>query len=186
MILVRHGQSEWNAHYNRTRTDPNIPDPPLTSEGRRQAAEAADALAAWRIDRLLASPYCRTLETADIIANRLRIPIAIEPLVRERAAFSCDIGTPRSALAARWPHLTFDHVDEVWWPSAAESDAELGHRCGMFRAAARQLQDWQRVAVITHWGFIRGIAGVETRNGEWVRFDPHGDPDGRADWASDN
>jgi len=27
--------------------------------------------------------------------------------------------------------------------------------------------------VVTHWGFIRGIAGIEARNGELVRFDPH-------------
>jgi broad specificity phosphatase PhoE len=175
LILVRHGQSEWNAHYSRTRIDPNIPDPPLTTEGRRQAAEAAGALAEARVDRLLASPYVRALETADIIARLLKIPIAIEPLVRERAAFSCDIGTPRSLLAARWPNLAFDHVDEVWWPTAEESDVELGHRCSRFRASAQQLQDWRRVAVITHWGFIRGLAGVEAGNGECIRFDPRSD-----------
>ncbi len=101
MILVRHGQSEWNAVYGRTRVDPNIPDPPLTSEGRRQAAEVAEVLADLRIQRLLASPYVRTLETAEIIADRLNLPITVEPLVRERAAFSCDIGTPRSRLATR-------------------------------------------------------------------------------------
>jgi glucosyl-3-phosphoglycerate phosphatase len=179
LILVRHGQSEWNAHYSRTRTDPNIPDPPLTTEGRRQAAETAGALAELRIDRLLVSPYLRALETADIIGSLLRVPITIEPLVRERAAFSCDIGTPRSLLATRWPHLMFDHVEEVWWPCAEESDAELDDRCGRFRARARELRDWQHIAVISHWGFIRGIAGVETSNGQWVRFDPHRDPDRR-------
>lgn len=173
MILVRHGQSEWNALYGHSRVDPNIPDPPLTSEGRRQAFEAAEALAEFGIERLLASPYLRTLETADIIASRLRLPIVVEPLVRERAAFSCDIGTPRSRLAARWPRLAFDHVDEVWWSGGIESDAQLCRRCDQFREAARELANWPRVAVITHWGFIRGIAGVEARNGEWIRFDPH-------------
>lgn len=173
MILVRHGQSEWNAVYGRTRVDPNIPDPPLTSEGRRQAAEVAEVLADLRIQRLLASPYVRTLETAEIIADRLNLPITVEPLVRERAAFSCDIGTPRSRLATRWPRLAFDHVDEVWWTGAEESDAQLGDRCSRFRATAQGLRDWRHVAVVTHWGFIRGIAGVEARNGEWIRFDPH-------------
>jgi len=173
LILVRHGQSEWNAHYSRTRVDPNIPDPPLTTEGRRQAAEAAQTLADSGIDRLLVSPYVRALETADVIGGLLKISIEIEPLVRERAAFSCDIGTPRSLLAARWPNLAFDHVDEVWWPSTEESDAELDHRCGRFRASVQQLRDWRRVAVITHWGFIRGLAGVEARNGECIHFDPH-------------
>lgn len=186
MILLRHGQSEWNAHYSRTRIDPNIPDPPLTTEGRKQAAAAAAALAELRVDRMLASPYRRALETADIIARLLKIPIIVEPLVRERAAFSCDIGTPRSALAARWPHLAFDHVDEIWWPSLVESDAELDQRCDRFRVTARQLEDWPRVAVVTHWGFIRGIAGVETRNGQWVRFDPHRHPGRQAGWVSGN
>jgi broad specificity phosphatase PhoE len=176
LILVRHGQSEWNALFSRTRIDPDIPDPPLTTEGRRQAAEAADALAALQIDRMLVSPYARALETADIISSLLRIPIVIEPLVRERAAFSCDIGTPRSRLAARWPHLVFDHVDEVWWPTEEETDAELGHRCDGFRAAVRQLPDWRHIAVITHWGFIRGIAAIEAQNGQCIRFDPDRDP----------
>ena len=173
MILVRHGQSEWNAVFNRTRIDPNIPDPALTAEGRRQAEAAAEALARAGIERLLVSPYVRTLQTAEIIAARTGVAVTVEPLVRERAAFSCDVGTPRSRLAVRWPQLSFDHVEEIWWPSGLESETELGHRCGRFRAAAKGLADWQRVAVVTHWGFIRGIAGVEARNGEMIRFDPH-------------
>jgi len=42
MILLRHGQSEFNVVYNVTRVDPGIPDPRLTEEGRRQALVAAD------------------------------------------------------------------------------------------------------------------------------------------------
>ena len=181
MILVRHGQSEWNAVYNRTRIDPNIPDPPLTAEGRRQAAAAAEVLAGSGIRRLLASPYLRTIETADIIGARIGTRVEIEPLVRERAAFSCDIGTPRSNLAARWPQLAFDHIEEIWWPSAIETEQELDHRCGRFRHSARQLADWRSVAVITHWGFIRGMTGIEARNGELIRFDPHGGASVRTD-----
>jgi broad specificity phosphatase PhoE len=171
MILVRHGESEWNVLFSRTRIDPDIPDPPLTAEGRRQAALAAETLHQFGVERLLVSPYVRALQTAEIIAGRLGLPIAVEPLVRERAAFSCDIGTPRSQLASRWPQLAFDHVDEIWWP-ARESETELEHRCGHFRRTALALADWPRVAVVTHWGFIRGLTGQGVRNGELVRFDP--------------
>ena len=45
MILVRHGQSEFNVVYSVTRVDPGIPDPKLTDEGRRQARDVASALA---------------------------------------------------------------------------------------------------------------------------------------------
>ena len=56
MILLRHGQSEFNAAFNATRVDPGIPDPRLTEEGRRQARAAAVALAAFPVERLIASP----------------------------------------------------------------------------------------------------------------------------------
>ena len=45
MILLRHGQSEFNLHYTATRTDPGIPDPRLTPLGHQQAQAAAEALA---------------------------------------------------------------------------------------------------------------------------------------------
>jgi len=172
MILVRHGESEWNVLFSRTRIDPDIPDPPLTAEGRLQAAAVAATLRPLGLERVLASPYRRALQTAEIIAGELGLPITVEPLVRERAAFSCDVGTPRSRLAALWPRLAFDHLEEIWWPSA-ESEMELEHRCGRFRAVARARDDWPRIAVVSHWGFIRGLTGQGVRNGEILRFDPH-------------
>jgi glucosyl-3-phosphoglycerate phosphatase len=172
MILIRHGQSEWNAVFNRTRVDPGIPDPPLTEIGREQARLAAAMLASRDVIRLLVSPYRRTLQTAEIIAKELPVTVVVEPLVRERAAYSCDVGTTRSHLASTWPHLRFDHLDEVWWP-AEESETELAHRCHRFRHLMKETEDWRHVAVISHWGFIRGLTGQEARNGEAVPFDPH-------------
>ena len=115
MILVRHGQSEFNAVFSVTRVDPGIPDPKLTEEGRRQAAAAAEALRGAGVRRLIASPYRRALETASIIADGLGLEVTIEPLVRERAAFHCDIGTSPTALRALFPRYRFDHLDDPWW-----------------------------------------------------------------------
>jgi hypothetical protein len=36
--------------------------------------------------------------------------------------------------------------------------------------AARK--DWHRVAVVTHWGFIRGLTGETVVNGHHMSFDP--------------
>ncbi len=173
MILVRHGQSQWNAAFNRTRIDPDIRDPHLTETGREQATIAAGRLADRGVDRLIVSPYTRTLQTAAVIAEQLRLPIEVEPLVRERAAFSCDVGAERSDLARSWPDLRFDHLDEIWWP-ARETDGELADRCRRFRTSMLAVTDWRRVAVITHWGFIRGLTGQEVGNGALVSFDPTG------------
>lgn len=172
MILVRHGQSEFNVVFSATRTDPGIPDPRLTDLGRRQAKEAAHRLAARTVTRLIASPYTRALETAEIIAAELDVPITIQTQVREHYFFTCDIGTRRSELAARWSQLSFDHLDEQWWPLDKEDEPALAARSAAFRIDASTWPDHTSVIVVTHWGFIRALTGVATRNGEHIPYDP--------------
>ncbi|MDX1402750.1 MAG: phosphoglycerate mutase family protein, partial [Kiloniellales bacterium] len=48
MILVRHGESHFNKHFNATRRDPGITDPGLTASGKAQAVETAELLANHR------------------------------------------------------------------------------------------------------------------------------------------
>jgi broad specificity phosphatase PhoE len=175
MFLIRHGQSEFNAVYARTRVDPGIPDPRLTEEGKRQARDAARSLAEHGIARLIASPYTRALETATIIADELGLEIEVEPLVRERAAFHCDIGASPVELARRFPRLAFDHLDDPWWHDHValgvdESEAHVIARGDLFRARAAKLDGRAQVCVVTHWGFIRALTGIEAKNGEIVRL----------------
>ncbi len=172
MILMRHGQSEFNVVYSTTRVDPGIEDPVLTPAGEQQAAEAGDRLGAIGLRRIVASPYKRTLRTAEIVAEALGLPVSIEPLVREHAVFSCDIGTPASELRRRWPGFDFGGLPETWWPRLGESDAEVQVRCEHFRQSAAVLADWSHLLVVTHWGFIRGLTGEEVANGTTLHFDP--------------
>ena len=90
MILLRHGQSEFNLHFTATRKDPGIPDPKLTELGHAQAAAAAEALAGEGVRRIIASPYTRALQTAAPIARRLDIPVHVMSTVRERYAFGME------------------------------------------------------------------------------------------------
>lgn len=170
MILVRHAESEWNRHFSRTRIDPGIPDPHLTATGRRQAEQLIDRLAAANVSRLVASPYRRTLQTATIVAKALGLAIEIEPLVRERCVFSCDLGSSPKQLATLWPELDFAHLEEGWWGAPAESEASLGRRCVAFRAKSDALPDRLEVAVITHWGVIRALTGQELTNAAFLRL----------------
>ena len=175
MLLIRHGQSEFNAVYAQTRVDPGIPDPRLTEQGRHQARAAARTLAAHGITRLIASPYTRALETALIIADELGLGVEVEALVRERAAFHCDIGAPKAELALRFPHLAFDHLDDPWWHDHValgvdESEDQIRARGAAFRQRAAALPARDTVCVVTHWGFIRALTGIEAKNGEIVRL----------------
>jgi broad specificity phosphatase PhoE len=172
VLLIRHGQSEFNVVYSVTRVDPGIRDPRLTETGRAQARAAAGRLAGEGVRRLLASPYTRALETAEIIADALGVPITVTPLVGERAAFACDVGTETTALRQRWPGLALDHLAETWWPTLEETEATLHGRCIAFRREIAAAEDWRHVAVVTHWGFIRGLTGQTVTNGTVLRIDP--------------
>jgi len=173
MILVRHGQSEFNVVYSVTRVDPGIPDPKLTDEGRRQAELVAAALAPHGLTRIIASPYTRAVETAEIIARILSLDLSIEPLVREHCRFHCDIGSPASYLAERWPGLDFSHLPEQWWPNLDETEEQLAARSQDFRRAIASHAAWPSTAVVTHWGFIRALTGQRVPNAHLLRFDPH-------------
>ncbi len=174
MIFIRHGQSEFNVHHERTGRDPGIPDPTLTDLGRRQVAAAAEKLKAHAhpIRRVLASPYTRALQTAEIIARHLDVPIEIEHSVHEHAHYHCDIGTAKSLLTERWPALSFDHIEEIWWPNLDETRDQVERRCQIFHQRAAALSDWRHVAVVSHWGFILQLTGHSAANAELVPFDP--------------
>ena len=66
MILLRHGQSEFNVHMAATRRDPGIVDPRLTEYGHYQATLAAERLAGEPIRRIIAGlpSHCRRRGTA--------------------------------------------------------------------------------------------------------------------------
>ena len=185
MILIRHGQSEFNVVYGKTRIDPGIRDPKLTALGCRQAFAAAHTIKEHAPRRIVTSPYSRALQTAAIAAEILGLEIAIDPGVGERAAFTCDIGTPRSQLERDWPQLDFRHIEETWWPVLEESEAALDARGRAFRAEMHSAGDWEGTVVITHWGFIRTLTGHTVGNCTVLRFDPSAEHPGGGTVVSD-
>lgn len=172
MILLRHGQSEFNLHFTATRQDPGIPDPVLTPLGHAQAEAAAAALAAHDIRRIVVSPYTRALQTVAPVARRLGLAVQVDPVVRERYAFVCDVGSPVTRLRLAWPELDLAHVDEVWWPDGEEGEAGVVARAAHFRAAMAALPDHAHTLVVSHWGFILAMTGRSVGNGEWLACDP--------------
>jgi broad specificity phosphatase PhoE len=172
MILLRHGETVFNRVFGATRIDPGIRDPRLTDRGREQAQNVAETLRRGAVTRLICSPYTRALETAEIIAAALDIPIAVDTLVRERSAYSCDVGSSRSKLAATWRSIGFDHIDEIWWHEEEEHENAFLDRCHQFRRRMAATTDWAAVGVVTHWGVIRAFTGKTVTNCETIRFDP--------------
>jgi len=184
MILLRHGQSEFNLHFGQSRRDPGIEDPRLTELGHLQVAEAARLLGGERIMRIVSSPYTRALQTAAPIAKAFGLPVMINPIVRERYAFACDVGRPRTELELAWPEIDFSSIDEVWWPPIEEPAASVVGRAALFRAEMAALPDWADTLVVSHWGFILSLTGQKLTNGQWMRYDPREAPPAEIVWRA--
>ncbi|HUH07170.1 MAG TPA: 2,3-diphosphoglycerate-dependent phosphoglycerate mutase [Egibacteraceae bacterium] len=69
LILIRHGQSEWNAENRFT----GWVDSPLSEQGRREAKRAGELLASEGIavDRAFTSTLSRAVETGQIVLDAL-------------------------------------------------------------------------------------------------------------------
>ncbi|TGE00244.1 histidine phosphatase family protein [Methylobacterium nonmethylotrophicum] len=169
MILLRHGQSQFNLHFHATGVDPGIVDAPLTPLGHAQAEAASRDLAGKGLRRILCSPLTRALETATPIAACLNLPILVTSAVRERRAASCDVGTCRTDLARAWPHLDLSRIDEVWWHEDEEPHDVFAARAASFTAGMAADPDWAHTLVVCHWGFIMAVTGRNLGNGEWIR-----------------
>ena len=71
---LRHGATDWNRQglfQGRT-------DNPLNEDGLRQAHEAASMLRGVGISRIVASPLVRATRTAEIVADAISVPLAID------------------------------------------------------------------------------------------------------------
>ena len=67
MFLVRHGESEFNQAFRKTRRDPGIIDPPLTPLGIQQIQQTADFFRDKDIQFCVSSPYQRALQTSAVL-----------------------------------------------------------------------------------------------------------------------
>jgi len=170
MIVMRHGQSEWNRLMTETGRDPGLADPPLTAAGLAQAHAAVAKLADRRITRIIASPYRRALQTATPIAQARGVGIEVSLLVRERKAYSCDVGSPKSEIEREWPDLDFSHIPEIWWPAENETTPEVRARAEQFYARMRDAEDREYTLIVSHWGFLLGLTGESFENGEWRKL----------------
>ena len=189
MYLLRHGQSFFNLHFDRTRRDPGIEDPDLTPFGVEQARAAAAALATTPLTRIIVSPYTRALQTAQPFLRTHAATMVIMHEVRERAAFTCDVGSAPHLLAERFPHHEFDHLPLQWWHRGVEPVESTVARANEFRAAMAAREDSATTLLVSHWAFILALSGRSLANAEVLQYDPAaGEPAARApleiDWDS--
>ncbi len=70
VYLVRHGQTDWNVQRRVMGRQPVS----LNETGIQQIQQMALSLKAWPIEKIVASPLLRTVESAQIISDTLGLP----------------------------------------------------------------------------------------------------------------
>jgi broad specificity phosphatase PhoE len=158
LYLVRHAQSEANAGLPDATRDSR-----LTELGRRQAEAVAQRLARHRIGRVLASPYVRTLETAEAIRLATGAPATVLPLLHEHQVRPFEVDDwpllSRAALGERYPDFALppDFAFDPRWHDAPETEAGVLRRAGQAvmelwhtYAAAPDGNQQVRLALVTH------------------------------------
>jgi broad specificity phosphatase PhoE len=157
VLLVRHGQSTWNA-VGRWQGQA---DPPLSELGEEQAGDAAEHLAAVGFSCVVASDLRRARRTAEILARALNLDLRTDPGLRE-----IDVGDwtglTRVEIEARWPGDLAD------WSEGRRESTPGGEtrthltdraRSTLARVAA-DAGPGDRVLVVTHGALIRNLDRV--------------------------
>jgi broad specificity phosphatase PhoE len=147
--LLRHGEPSVFGRING-----RLPGVGLSDKGRGEIAAVAKRLAAEKIDAIYASPLQRTRETAEILADRLALPV----LYREDV-IELDFG--------EWTGLTADQIrkDERWhmWSNCrsvatipgGESWRKVQDRVVHALFDLERLHPEESVVVVSHGDVIR-------------------------------
>ena len=122
LIVARHAESEYNAK-GLISADPSSPRSPLTQRGRQQAQQLADRLGAEQIDVSVTSGTLRAVQTSEIVANALSIPVVKTPLLDDPPAGIFEDG-PVEAFAD--------------WMSECDPDASVPGTSTSFRDSAHR------------------------------------------------
>jgi alpha-ribazole phosphatase len=168
ITLIRHGESIWNGE----RRIQGNQDPPLSPRGRQQAALLSARLGSHLPQRpaaLYASPLRRAVETAEIVAAAVSLPVMTESGLREMALGSWE-GRTVPEIRADAPGAY-----EAWLRDPQAHPAPGGERLEAF--AARVIAGFERLRgfhpgadliLVSHGGPIKAllchILGLEVRS----------------------
>lgn len=167
IFLVRHGQREdfENPAWSESAVRPH--DTPLSATGFRQVQDVARALIGQDVGALYSSPFLRALQTADVIAAALDLPIRVESGICEWWNPAWMSTAPR-LMPAEEIQAAFPRVDgsyaPVVHPVFPESDetVEVRARVGRFLNFIVKQTPGEHVVIVSHGSPIGQLIGLMT------------------------
>jgi len=109
LLLVRHGQSEWNA----TGRIQGQVDIGLDEKGTHQAQRVADRLAGETVAAIYSSPLQRARVTADAIAARFNLPVNADARLMEYD-FGVISGSTWTDVVENHPEFAERWLEDPW------------------------------------------------------------------------
>lgn len=153
LYLVRHGENPANLTREFSH---RIVDYSLTPRGLRQARETATRFAGRRIDAIYASPLKRAVETAEVIARRVELPVTVDERLREVNVGALETVPPNAETWAR-----HDAIFARWLTGDLSACFPEGEDCHTLRERMRaslgeMMARWPggRVVVVAHGGIF--------------------------------
>lgn len=145
MLILRHGESEWNAAGRWQGTE----DPALSERGIRQAVAAAEVLGTF--DAVWASTLQRSSLTADIIAEHLGIgPVTLDERLVE-VGYGPWQGLTRHEIESGWP----GYLEQGRRPEGAEPFDAVVERITAAVGDIARATPGGEVLVVAHGGVLR-------------------------------
>ena len=141
LLLVRHGQTEWNAAGLMQGQTPHVP---LTERGHAQSAAAAGQLADLGPGALISSDLLRARQTAEHCATASGLVVATTPALREQGYGVLEGRSSREL----WDVV--DWTDPHWTAEGGESLAQLYARVETYLRELASSPPADVVALVTH------------------------------------
>jgi len=153
LFLIRHGETDWNKEGKYT----GQTDIPLNEIGRQQVREAAKALKIHNPKVIYTSDLIRAVETAQLIAKELHIPIIQDKRLREINQGEWE-GLHISEIHSCYGNQFISHRDNPLIVSApnGESIAEVKTRVIDFLNEITVKHPSEQIVISSH-GLVLGI-----------------------------
>ncbi|MBV5259519.1 histidine phosphatase family protein [Synechococcus moorigangaii CMS01] len=143
-------------------------DPPLCPLGDRQAQELGDRLAQETIHHIFVSPFLRTVQTGHHCAQRLNLPLKLEPGLGEwhnpHWMKRAPITRPQAFLREHFPAIDWHYRPQLF-PHYPETEAQL--KCRSIETLKRLLQRYSGNLLLIGHTVPLGI-GLSSLLGETV------------------
>jgi len=152
LLLVRHGETVWNAE-GRVQGQRNSP---LSERGREQSRLVADRLARQRVSAIYSSDLGRARETADIIAAPHQLTVTTAAALRERSFGVLEGQTLDEAARTQGIWFLPWQADRLSTsPPGGERQPEMCQRVMEALRAIARAHPGETVIIVTHGGPIK-------------------------------